>query len=78
MPLVTSLAMSSKAIPDSFEQNDGSVMLSSITEEELKQKQRSDPAICEVISQLETGEIPPPAVRRELPELPVLMRDKQT
>lgn len=49
IPFVTSLAMSAKAIPDSFEQCDGFPVISSISEEDLKQKQRADPAICEVI-----------------------------
>lgn len=75
IPLVTSLAMSAKAIPDSFEQYDGFPVISSISEEDMKQKQRADPAINEVICQLETGETSPPAVRRELPELPILLRE---
>lgn len=75
VPLVASLAMSAEAVPDNFEQCDGFPTISSISEEELKQKQRADPAIGEIIHQLETGDTPPPTLRRELPELSVFLRE---
>lgn len=75
VPLVTSLAMSAGAVPDSYEQCGGLPTISSISEEELKQKQRADPAIGEIIHQLETGNTPPPTLRRELPELSILLRE---
>lgn len=75
VPLVTSLAMSAEAVPDSFEQCDGLPTISSISEEELKQKQRADSAIGEIIHQLQTGDTAPPTVRRELPELSILLRE---
>ena len=74
-PLVVSLAMSAEAIPDSFGHCDGFPVISSISEEELKQHQRDDPAICEIIHLMETGENPPPAVRKELPDLPIFLRE---
>ncbi|KAK3505584.1 hypothetical protein QTP70_005014, partial [Hemibagrus guttatus] len=55
--LVESLAMHVDAIPCSFDQNEICDNLSEtavITEDELRENQRSDPVICEVIRQLET------------------------
>lgn len=75
VPLVTSLAMSAGAVQDSFEQCNGFPTISSISEEELKRKQRADPAIGEIIRQLETGNTPTPTVRRELPELSILLQE---
>lgn len=72
--LVESLAISSDAIPNSFEQ-DGSSVIPHLSEEELKDKQRADPSIREVILQMESGEKPPPTARAELPELPLLLRE---
>ena len=62
------------AVPDSFEHCDGFPVISSISEEDLKQ-QRADPAICEILRLMETGETPPPAVKKELPELPIFLRE---
>ncbi|KAK0139814.1 hypothetical protein N1851_023257 [Merluccius polli] len=64
-----------KAVPDSFEHCDGFPVISSISEEDLKQQQRADPAICEILRLMETGETPPPAVKKELPELPIFLRE---
>lgn len=74
-PLVTSLAMMAKAVPDSFEHCDGFPVITSISEEELKQQQQADPAIYEILRMIETGETPPPAVKEELPELPIYLRE---
>uniref|UniRef100_A0AAY4BA93 Gypsy retrotransposon integrase-like protein 1 n=1 Tax=Denticeps clupeoides TaxID=299321 RepID=A0AAY4BA93_9TELE len=41
----------------------------------LKDKQRADPTIKEVIGQVEFGETPPPTARKELPDLPLLLRE---
>lgn len=75
--LVESLALHATAVPDSFEveQMDGFPLVPSITEDELRQKQRLDPALNAVITQLETGQTPPPGLRAELPELPLLLRE---
>ena len=74
-PLVASLAMMAKAVPDSFEHCDGFPVISSISEEDLKQQQRADPAIFEILRLMETGETPPPAVKKELPVLPTFLRE---
>uniref|UniRef100_A0A8C8DED1 Gypsy retrotransposon integrase-like protein 1 n=1 Tax=Oryzias sinensis TaxID=183150 RepID=A0A8C8DED1_9TELE len=73
--LVTSLAVSADAIPESYSDCDGLPVIPGITEEELKQKQRSDPSLREVINQLETGKPCLPLLRKELPELPILLRE---
>ncbi|KAJ0039446.1 hypothetical protein NL108_014130 [Boleophthalmus pectinirostris] len=77
LALVESLALHGDAVPDSFEveQLDGFPLIPSITENELRQKQRSDLAIDAVITQLETGLTPPPSLKAELPELPLLLRE---
>lgn len=77
LTLVESLSHQPMAIPNCFQEEkvDGFPFIPSISEEELKQKQRADPAINQVIVQLETGTTPPPCVRAELPELPLLLRE---
>lgn len=77
LTLVESLTHQSTAIPDCFQQEqvDGFPIVHSISEEELRQKQTLDPAINAVIVLLETGETPPPSLRLELPELPLLLRE---
>lgn len=74
-PLVASLAMLAKAIPDSFEHCDGFPVISSISKEDLKQQQRADPATCEIIHLMETEKTPPPAVRKELSDLSIFLRE---
>uniref|UniRef100_A0A8C7YJX3 Gypsy retrotransposon integrase-like protein 1 n=1 Tax=Oryzias sinensis TaxID=183150 RepID=A0A8C7YJX3_9TELE len=74
--LVESLTTSVKAIPDCYiESQHGLPVVPSLSEEELQVKQRSDPTLKEVIHQLETGEQVPPTARKELPELPLLLRE---
>ncbi|XP_027895131.1 uncharacterized protein LOC114158020 isoform X1 [Xiphophorus couchianus] len=77
LTLVESLTHQSTAIPDCFQQEqvDGSPLVHSFSEEELRQKQTLDPAINAVIVLLETGETPCPSLRLELPELPLLLRE---
>ena len=77
LALVESLALHSAAIPDSFQQEEipGLPSVSPLSEDELREKQRADPAIAEVITQLETGQAPIPSLRSELPELPLLLRE---
>ena len=65
-PLIVSLAMSAEAIPDSFEHCDGFPVISSISEDDLKQQQRVDPAICEIIRLMETGESPPSSCKERV------------
>lgn len=77
LALVESLTHYSTAIPDSFHEEgaDGFPLIPSLSEDELGEKQRSDPAIHEVIVRIETGQAPPPSLREELPELPLLLRE---
>uniref|UniRef100_A0A3P9L3Q8 Gypsy retrotransposon integrase-like protein 1 n=1 Tax=Oryzias latipes TaxID=8090 RepID=A0A3P9L3Q8_ORYLA len=42
---------------------------------DLRERQREDPSIREVIYQLETGEKISPTVRQELPDIPLLLRE---
>uniref|UniRef100_A0A3B1JQK1 Gypsy retrotransposon integrase-like protein 1 n=2 Tax=Astyanax mexicanus TaxID=7994 RepID=A0A3B1JQK1_ASTMX len=74
-PLVTSLAMTATAIPASLESCDGFPVIPSVSEEDLRQQQKADPAICEILHLMETGETPSPAVKRELPDLPIYLRE---
>ncbi|CAI5669579.1 unnamed protein product [Oreochromis niloticus] len=77
LALVESLALHATAVPDSFEEEllGGSPLAPPVTEDELRQKQRLDPALNAVVTQLETGQTPPPSLRAELPELPLLLRE---
>lgn len=74
-PLVTSLSTSVDAVPDSFDQCDAFPVIPSLSEEEIRQSQTNDPAISEIIHQLETGETSPPTVRNEIPQLSILLRE---
>lgn len=71
--LVESLSMCPEAIPEDYEQMEGSSVVPCMSEQELKEKQRNDPAMREVILHLESGDTVLPAWH-ELPELPFLLR----
>ncbi len=76
--LVESLAMHFDAIPCSLDRSESYDYLPLIPvfgEDDLKEKQRADPVIHEVVRQLETGETISPSLRRELPTLPLLLRE---
>lgn len=76
--LVVSLAHHPKALPQSFEEEDqlgGLPVVSSLTPAEIRDKQNADPCISEVLRQVESGEKPPPSLRKELPELGLLLRE---
>ena len=75
IPLIESLAVSAEAVPASYECDDGLSVVPCITEQELKDKQRADPAIQAIILQIETGQPSLPVLRREIPELPFLLRE---
>ncbi|MCJ8730139.1 hypothetical protein PDJAM_G00180710 [Pangasius djambal] len=75
IPLVASLAMSTTAIPDSLESCNGFPVIPSVSEGDLRQQQRADPAICEILHLMETGETPTPAVKKELSDLPIYLRE---
>lgn len=75
--LVESLALSTNAIPSSYTTDDshGLPVIPSLLHEDLLEEQRADPALREVIYQLETGEKVPQTAREKLPELPLLLRE---
>lgn len=76
--LVEGLAISADTVPESVEQENESMGLPIVPHllgTDLKDKQRTDQSIRHVISQIECGEKPPPAVRTELPDLPLLLRE---
>lgn len=75
--LVESLAISGSAIPESYisEDHHGLPTVPSLSHAELKCKQRADPTLREVIAQVELGDSPPPTARKELPDLPLLLRE---
>lgn len=75
--LVESLTVSTDAIRESYVEEDrhGLPVVPSLSHSELNEKQRTDPTIREIIAQIEWGEKPPPTVRKELPELPLLLRE---
>ncbi|KAI5618057.1 hypothetical protein C0J50_22646 [Silurus asotus] len=75
--LVESLSMCPEAIPKDYELMEGSSVVPCMSERELKEKQRNDPAMREVIFHLESGDSVLPALRRELPELPFLLRERR-
>lgn len=77
--LVVSLAHHPKVLPQSFEEEDqlgGLSVIPSLAPAELRNKQNADPCIREVLRQVK----PPPSLRKELPELGLLLRkwDKLT
>lgn len=76
--LVESLSMTITAdvVPELFtEQSHGLPIVPVLSHVDLQDKQRADPALREVIYQLETGEKVPPSARAEIPELPLLLRE---
>ncbi len=76
--LVMSLAIHPDAVPNCYEQVDnlpGSSFIPNLTKEELTEKQKSDPVIREVFMYLESGEKPPPALRKEVPDFPFYLRE---
>lgn len=75
--LVYSLSMSINSLPDSFTADEqfASFMVPQLSPVDIADKQRADPVLKHVIAQLETGESPPPSLREQLPELPLLLRD---
>lgn len=75
--LVESLTISAEAIPDIYasEELHGLPTIPALSQLEIKDKQRADSTIRQVIEQIEHGVIPPPTARKELPDLPVLLRE---
>ena len=75
--LVESFATSANAIPDCYdsEGHHGLSIIPPWSHLDLKEKQREDTTIREVIFQLECGEKIPPKVRKALPDLPLVLRE---
>lgn len=76
--LVESLALHPDAVPEYYEQEEnlsGLPAIPHLMKEDLVEKQRSDPVIREVIMCLESGEKPPPALRKEYSDLPFYLRE---
>ena len=75
--LVESLSMTAAVIPDCYtnESHQGLPVVPSLSQSELREKQRADSCLGEVINQMETGETIPPTVRKELPDLTILLRE---
>ncbi|XP_041864913.1 uncharacterized protein LOC121654728 [Melanotaenia boesemani] len=75
--LVESLTVSADAIPDIYVsgEHSGLPTIPALSQSELRDKQREDSTIRQVIEQLENGQAPPPTARKELPGLPLLLRE---
>ncbi|XP_068078506.1 heat shock 70 kDa protein 12B isoform X1 [Danio rerio] len=74
--LVHSLAMSSNAVPNSYEEEElGVSLIPRLSVQDLIEKQGADSTISQIISHLNSGEKPSPTVRGELPELSLMMRE---
>lgn len=75
--LVESKALSPEALPPCFQGNDshGLPVIPFFSFAEISEKQQADASIREIITQLESGETPPPQVRKELPEYGLLLRE---
>ncbi|KAL0199310.1 hypothetical protein M9458_007850 [Cirrhinus mrigala] len=75
--LVVSLAHHPKALPESFEEEDqfgGLPVIAPFAPEDIRERQRADTCICEILRQMETGETVSPSLRKEIPELGLLLR----
>lgn len=73
--LIESLSMCPESIPEEYEKMEGSLVVRCMSEQELREEQRKDPALREIIIQLESGDPVLPALRHEFPELPFLLRE---
>ncbi|RXN17163.1 Retrovirus-related Pol polyprotein from transposon 412 [Labeo rohita] len=76
--LVVSLAHHPKALPESFEEEDqfgGLPVIAPFAPEDIRERQRADTCICEILRQMETGETVSSSLRKEIPELGLLLRE---
>lgn len=75
--LVESMGVSADVMPEGFanETLHGLPVIPSLSSLDLKEKQREDPCIREVIYQIETGTKVPPTAKNELPDLAILLRE---
>lgn len=76
--LVESMSISASVIPECYacESHHGLPVVPLASPLDLREKQRADPNLREVIYQLETGETVPPTMRKELPDLALLLRER--
>ncbi|MEQ2201339.1 hypothetical protein XENOCAPTIV_010937, partial [Xenoophorus captivus] len=74
--LVQALSAKASSLPDSHVDDSqfASLLITSLTMEELKKKQLEDQTLRHAIAFLETGDSPTPGLKEELPELPLLLR----
>lgn len=75
--LVQSLATSPEASPDSFVNEDqygGLPVIPHLSEKDIRDKQQADLCLREVVDQIESGEKLLPTARKELPDVPFLLR----
>ncbi|KAL1269812.1 hypothetical protein QQF64_032101 [Cirrhinus molitorella] len=75
--LVESLALHADAVPVEYEQEgyiDGLPVMPYLPQE-IRDKQRADPVLREVIFHLELGDKPSPTVRKELPTFPLFLKE---
>uniref|UniRef100_A0A3B1ISM8 Gypsy retrotransposon integrase-like protein 1 n=1 Tax=Astyanax mexicanus TaxID=7994 RepID=A0A3B1ISM8_ASTMX len=78
VPLVESLASHPDSLPDGFVQGEyfkGFPVISKLSEIEVREKQKSDSVIREVISSLEGGGVPSPSAKKEMPQLHLMCRE---
>ena len=75
--LVESLAVHSDALPSGFQQEEdhGLPVIGPWTEEEMRAKQQADPVLRVVIEHKESGDMPSPTLRQELPDLVLWLRE---
>ncbi|XDV44757.1 hypothetical protein PO909_012997 [Leuciscus waleckii] len=62
-------------LPENYTEDPGLPVVPALSNLELRDKQRADPNLREVIHQMETGEKVPPTAREELPEISLLLRE---
>lgn len=72
--LVESLSITAKAVPDSYTTEEDQLP-SALSHLSIREEQRADVTIRELVHQMENGEKISPMARTELPELPLLLRE---
>ena len=75
--LVESLTVHSDALPSGFQQEEdhGLPVIGHWTEEEMRAKQQANPDLRVVIEHKESGDMPSPTLKQELPELVLWLRE---
>lgn len=75
--LIESITISPESLPPSFqgEHDRGLPVIPSFSLAEISEKQHSDPSIREMITYMQTGKLPAPLAKKELPEFVFLLRE---